>query len=420
MTQRSNPQRDLVRLVRSALAHLYDHAYLQKHPLASMLDAEGNLDHVARAQRLRRVLLDCIEILQPEEDGSPLREPARAHAILTYRYVDGLDIDEIAARLGLSRRHAYREHEKGLGAVAELLWDRLQQAGGHGVPPADPHPPAGRIQAVHTEVARLRQAVCAEALNLQEILAGVVGLLDPITHQAGICISVSPAQGWPLVIADRVMLRQALLNLLSYALDRVVGELAIAARTEQGSLFLDIHGPLAPAGLAGSSVAPGQPKMSLEVAQALIQAQGGQCHCDWQAGHLRVQVSFDVAAPAVTILAIDDNADIVALLQRYLAGHRATVVGAAEAEQALRLAAELRPKLITLDVMMPSLDGWEILQRLKASAATRDIPVIICSVVNEPRLAQAMGASDYVTKPVDQSEVLKVFRRWLGPLQPAV
>jgi CheY-like chemotaxis protein len=89
-------------------------------------------------------------------------------------------------------------------------------------------------------------------------------------------------------------------------------------------------------------------------------------------------------------------------------------------QQALALAAELQPRLILLDLMLPHQDGWDILQAFQNSPATRPIPIIICSVLNEPELALALGASDYITKPVSQVTLLAVLRRWLGNLHPAV
>jgi CheY-like chemotaxis protein len=110
---------------------------------------------------------------------------------------------------------------------------------------------------------------------------------------------------------------------------------------------------------------------------------------------------------------------MVELFRRFLGGHRVSVVGVSDSEHALKLSAELRPHLITLDVMMPNLDGWDVLQQLKRRPDTSQIPVIVCSVLNEARLALAMGASGYLTKPVNQIEFLAMAQRWLGPLSVA-
>ena len=81
----------------------------------------------------------------------------------------------------------------------------------------------------------------------------------------------------------------------------------------------------------------------------------------------------------------------------------------------LRLARHLRPLAIVLDLMMPGQDGWEILQNLKADAATADIPVIVCSVLAQESLAQALGADAYLRKPVSREQLLVV----LDPLLAA-
>ena len=69
-------------------------------------------------------------------------------------------------------------------------------------------------------------------------------------------------------------------------------------------------------------------------------------------------------------------------------------------------------ELIVLDIMMPEQDGWEVLQRLRATPETRDLPILVCSVLNEPEIAQALGASDYLIKPVTQDALLTKVERW--------
>ena len=420
---------EAVRLVRSALAHLYDPAYLQNHPLVFMLDLGLNSDHVTRAQRIRRILLECIEALRPETAGHDRAAAARAYAILTYRCVDGLAMEEIAAKLALSRRQVYREYGKGVTAVASLLRDRIQEAreqgAGKSMEGGDEHlaveTPAGeRLAAAHVEVARLQQAGQAkESLSLDDVLEGVIDLLAPLAHQTGVQVRLASLDTWPALVANRVMLRQALLNLLSHALHAARGDLVVVASYDKGEVLIDVA-----ESVAATQAQPAPSPMvrpdgvGLAVAQALIEAQGGRLETHEQEGAWRARVVLPVSGRA-TILVVDDNADLIALFQRYLGGHDVSVVGVADGEQTLPLAAELQPRLITLDVMMPHLDGWEILQRLKDAPETSHIPVIVCSVLHEPQLALAMGASDFITKPVRQTELLEVLQRWLGPLQSA-
>jgi CheY-like chemotaxis protein len=386
-----------------------------------MLDVSRDLDRVTRAQQVRRVLLDCIEALRPQRQGDALSEAARAYAILTYRYVDGLSMEEIEEKLALSRRQVYREHAKGVEAVASVLWDRMNERGtGSHVTPSIAGDTAGdRLKIAQAEVVRLQGSVHIEPLSLQEVLERVLGLLAPRIRQTGIQVKVAPGT-WPAIVADRVMLRQAFLNLLSYALDTVTqGDLVITASWEQRGLLVEIGESSGVPGAQPARVpASKRAGVGMAVAQALIEAQGGHLETCQHDGRWQARILLPGSA-RTTVLVVDDNANLIALFQRYLGGHDVCVVGATDGEQALRLATELQPQAITLDVMMPSQDGWEILQRLKSSPDTKHIPIIICSVLNEPQIALAMGASDYLTKPVNQLELLEVLRRWLGVLQPA-
>ena len=103
------------------------------------------------------------------------------------------------------------------------------------------------------------------------------------------------------------------------------------------------------------------------------------------------------------MLVIDDNESLIELFRRYLAGHRAVVVGTTSGSQAVKIATQAHPQLIVLDVMMPQQDGWEVLQALRAHPDCAEIPIIVCSVLREHELALSLGANDTITKPVSQT-----------------
>lgn len=110
--------------------------------------------------------------------------------------------------------------------------------------------------------------------------------------------------------------------------------------------------------------------------------------------------------------------DLTSLFRRFTTQYAVEVIGAQSAAQAFEVLTGMTPALILLDVMLPRQDGWEILQTLKANATTASIPVVICSVLNEPGLAAALGADGYLRKPVTQEALLQELRRWLA-LTPA-
>ncbi|MGH2447277.1 MAG: response regulator [Chloroflexota bacterium] len=113
-----------------------------------------------------------------------------------------------------------------------------------------------------------------------------------------------------------------------------------------------------------------------------------------------------------TILVIDDEGDARDLLKRVLGKEGFRVVTASSGEDGVRLAREIRPDVITLDVMMPGLDGWSVLSTLKGDAELSDIPVIMVSIVDEKNLGYSLGASDYLTKPIDRNRLLAVLGKY--------
>jgi CheY-like chemotaxis protein len=118
------------------------------------------------------------------------------------------------------------------------------------------------------------------------------------------------------------------------------------------------------------------------------------------------------AAPAGTVLVIDDDEDVHELLRRTLARHGFAVESAANGEDGLRLARKLRPQAIVLDVMMPGTDGWTVLSRLKSDPETADLPVIMLTIVENRNLGFALGAAEYLTKPIDRDRLAAVILRY--------
>jgi len=119
-------------------------------------------------------------------------------------------------------------------------------------------------------------------------------------------------------------------------------------------------------------------------------------------------------APAVRtcVLVIDDDPLQRDLMQRYLRKEGFSVCTASGGAQGLRLARQLLPAAITLDVMMPEMDGWGVLSELKADALLSEIPVIMLTMVDDPERGFTMGASEYVTKPVNRRRLSQILKKY--------
>lgn len=114
----------------------------------------------------------------------------------------------------------------------------------------------------------------------------------------------------------------------------------------------------------------------------------------------------------IQILSIDDDPDVIEILRKYLVPEGYSVVGALSGDEGIETAARIRPALITLDIMMPKKDGWQVLRELKSNNLTKDIPVVIHSVVDNKPLALSLGAADVITKPTEPKRLLTLVKQY--------
>jgi CheY-like chemotaxis protein len=129
------------------------------------------------------------------------------------------------------------------------------------------------------------------------------------------------------------------------------------------------------------------------------------------------------SAPATgtVILIVDDDRASLDLMSAYLSGFTNRVLRARDGLEALQQCREVHPRAVVLDIRLPKKDGWEVLAELKQDPATRDIPVIVASIVDERPRGLALGAADYLLKPVRRDQLVESLRRVdaLAPAEPA-
>ena len=127
------------------------------------------------------------------------------------------------------------------------------------------------------------------------------------------------------------------------------------------------------------------------------------------------QRSVPVPEDAPTVLVIDDDPAVRDLMERFLNKEGLRMVAASDGKEGLRLAKTLLPDAITLDVLMPIMDGWDVLAALKADNALADIPVIMITITDEKHVGYSLGATDYLTKPVDWKRLTVVMQKYHRP-----
>jgi CheY-like chemotaxis protein len=206
--------------------------------------------------------------------------------------------------------------------------------------------------------------------------------------------------------APQVTLRYALLSLLGVIIPRAQGNrVTLAARPASGGAVLTVAA-MNP-GDAGLSE---RERASLEMARQLADLAGGQLDLDFTRDGCAARLTLPLLA-RIPVLVVDDNADTLHLFNRYVTGTRFCLTSTHRPEAALRLAVELAPRIVVLDVMMPGIDGWEVLTRLRAHPTMANTALIVCTVLPQEELALALGADGFLQKPVTREAFLAMLER---------
>src|SRR5579885_1863583 len=136
------------------------------------------------------------------------------------------------------------------------------------------------------------------------------------------------------------------------------------------------------------------------------------------AGHGTQTPAPELAPGIDTILVIDDDASVRDLMSRFLTKLGFNVVAAGSGDEGLRLARQIMPRVITLDVMMPGINGWDVLSELKADPELSQIPVIMVTIVDNEVMGLDMGASNYLVKPIDRERLALLIDKYRVASRP--
>jgi len=399
------------RLVREALDRLGDRPFLEGHPLGGHLYPDRQN---VTAEVLQQALFEAIAELRPPP-GTPTTAIGWRHwRYLTLRYIDGNSTKQIARELLLSERHARREHLTATQAVADVLWSRYRAQHPETLASIATLPLVAEVseadagdqwEDLETEVARLAIQTSPEPANVGDVLRDVLDTTGSLARARHAQIRVIlPETELPVAVSG-VILRQILLCLITLALQDSASELVIEGEVSAEWLMLQLSNRIR--GRPGVDSGSGDdPQRLLYVTRQLIEGQGGTLKGDrTEEGTLTLTAHLPLAQ-LTTVLVVDDNPDVVRLFQRYLAGRPYRLIQARTPPAVFELTRECHPDVITLDVLMPALDGWQILQRLRSNPESKDIPVIVCSIIPEKSLALSLGAAGFLAKPVTASSLL--------------
>jgi signal transduction histidine kinase/CheY-like chemotaxis protein len=289
--------------------------------------------------------------------------------------------------------------------------------------------------------------------DLASLVDASLATVEPMVKSGNVRLIKDVPQDLPEVMSDQDKLKQIIINLLSNALKFTEeGEVRLSAVVKDSSLRIAVSdtgiGIRSDAlgyifeefrQVDGSSTRKyGGTGLGLSITKKLTELLGGTIDVQSVEGKgstftitlplakrdaeaLTERVRQEVERPPAVemkgkkiLLAIDDDPDVLSLLRQNLEDEGYYVVGALNAEEGIRKAKEIHPYAVTLDILMPQKDGWSVLSDLKADPATRDIPIIVLSIIDNKELGFSLGAFDYLLKPFQKEAILAALHRIPG------
>jgi CheY-like chemotaxis protein len=392
-----------VDLVHEALQHLYSNVELASSTILPQRPSAAVLhDPVQRAQALRSWLLDGIEALRPSGTGSVETASFRYYRVLCLRYVSELQVRQISERLALSERQVYRDLGRAEEQLAEVLRARLSRenatAGG----------PSGN--ALRDELDALLGS--QQETDLAQVLDRAIRTLQPLAEECGVTIEVTEHRVPMRVMATAGALGHILVRVLSMAIRAASAQTLGVALLEEGDTAIVRISPPATAPLPVDKLG--------ETARLVGESVNLECRTQHMPrGLCSIELSMPLFQPQ-TVLIVDDNPGMRDLLRRYLQGTRWQAVFPPEGRALDEVAVAIQPAAIVLDVLMPDIDGWSMLQTLRLTPGTAHIPVIVCSVVSDPELAADLGAAASLPKPLSRVALISTLMRFARPENDAI
>jgi len=386
-----------IKLLRDTLNNLYDPEHLRRSPLAEMLGLAGRND---TPTAMLHTLEDLIASLKPQPGLSSSVQDRHSYELLQFRYIEQFTQKEVAEHLGVSLRQYQREQQIALERLASLLEEKvgvkLQEQLGK--------------QENHSEkdIAWMVNPSLEEKSDFSSILEGVLRLVHPLTERYSIKFKVEIEPGLPAVNVHREALRQILVAIFSVTIHQAVGGLIrLYIRRDRDDVIVSIEGGKNARERVQLS---DNDKANLVMAERMIKLIGGALEQKEETVVPKTRLCLPIFK-RMNIMVIDDSQDNIQLLQRFLSDTQYQMTGLIDPQLAIGAIENNLPQLIVLDLMMPSIDGWEILSQLRSKPAIQHIPVVVCSILPQEELALSLGADAFLRKPITREVFLALLDR---------
>lgn len=397
--------------LRSALHNLYYPDQLRLSPLTVIFGIDQRIN---ASSLLQQILIDAIEKLKPGHGEPPQSRSWHTYEILVYRYIRQFDREVVAYQLGISGRQFRREQRTALEALADSLTrdysleTKISMMQENKIIEETDAPEALK-EPVPNELSWLKDTPDRGPTTLKDVMKAVLNLSRPLAERFAVQINYSQEENIPDLDIPALALRHIFLTLLNVAIPHASGKnLNIFVTLNEKKVLVEIV-PQGPLERTNKMLEDSQ--KSLLIVQQLMDLFNGTFIIINDSGNDSIRLTFP-SIEKIPALFIDDNPDTILLFQRYTANTRYIITGVRDPDKAVRMAEMNAPKIIFLDLMMPGVDGWEILNQIRENPLTSAIPVVVVSIMPQESLALAMGANAFLQKPISQNDVLNLLNEY--------
>jgi CheY-like chemotaxis protein len=381
--------------------HLYDPDQLIRSPIAIRLGIANRSDALTR---LQNILTKAIEGIKPKP-GTPSQSRSwRIYDLLNFCYLQQLNQDAASNQIGISSRHLRRERQAALEALAYFLIEKYPDDFKNvieGEPKNGSSAEEDPIPTVAEELAWINDSAPKDPVNVEHVVKEVFELIRPLVDQYRGTLVLQDLSFLSGMSLHQVALKEILIDLISLLIRWVPGgKVTITSNGSPIGPFIQAVGEI-----CGSELQKSNSDSHKDLLAQIVSLGASKVDYSINSERVVVEVYFQIKEQ-YPILVIDDNADVLQLFSRYTENTSYRLVGAKDLAEALLIINEIQPKLILLDVMMPHMDGWNVLGTLRNHPMSNHIPVVICSVLAQEELARSLGASGYIRKPVTRPDFL--------------
>lgn len=401
---------DFHKHLRSTLNHLYNPDYLRDSLFASLMGLEGQFN---TPKTLQEILINAIEKVKDKPIGPADSQPTFYYDLLYYRYVQKLTQEEVANQLGVSTRQFAREQDRAIDLLTNQLLEKYTSLSNAVTGFVKGTRSSARLENTEFEddLSWLEKNYSSQPIELSKEVETVLGLVIPLASQHHILIETDLDPHLPDLAVHPVAFRQALLSIINVAIHQAGRETILIKANISGKMIKTSVDAVRTATPTTMSISA-EDQNSLEMAEKFIDRNKGSMNVQESIEHFIVDLSLPAFLHHV-ILLIDDNQDFHELVQRYTFGTRYQMVNTTDPNEAFDLAGKHAVQLILLDVMMPEIDGWQVLGQLRRNPKTSQIPVVICTIIAQEELAYSLGASAFLRKPVTRQMLIETLDRLL-------